>query len=63
MPRQETIEVDVECIADDGYFADELAAGFVAELALNGPIPCEGSGIGLWCDGCRFCAKFDPCPT
>ena len=53
------MEVYIECHADEGYFEDTLTPEIVEELKRNGPIPCEGGGIGLHCDGCRFCATFD----
>ena len=54
------IEVYIECGASEGYFVKDLTdPAVIAELERSGPIPCEGAGIGLHCDGCRFCATFD----
>lgn len=54
------MEVAIECSASDGYFAEDLTdAEVIEELKRNGPIPCEGAGIGLHCEGCRFCAAFE----
>jgi hypothetical protein len=59
--RTAKIEIEIACTADNAYFEDDIPERVVQELRLNGPIPCEGAGPGLWCDGCRFCAKFENC--
>lgn len=51
-----TAEITIECYADPVLFEPELTANLINYFRLNGPIPCEGSGVpGIHCHGCRFC--------
>lgn len=67
MSRQQDFEMNVECVLDDEYFLDwddlspELKEFW--HRAVQQP-SCEGSGrIGVWCDDCPFCGKFEVEPS
>lgn len=61
--RKDVVTIEIECKLDKKYFdrwdalSDELKEWWKDpdNYAL-----CEGSGsIGLWCEDCPFCTKFD----
>jgi hypothetical protein len=56
--RTARITIDVECEAPEIFFTPYEQLSDV-ELDQLHPVPCEGAGIGEYCEGCTYCALYD----